>query len=56
MRDCSKEMYNKATKIYFPKKRKWAFVLGKDKRETKKLRKEFEERNKIYPYPKEINE
>ena len=56
LREYSKEMYNKATKIFFPKKRKWAFVLGRDKRETKKLRKEFEERNKIYPYPKERNE
>lgn len=53
LRDYSKEMYNKATKIYFPNKHKYAFVLGKDKRETKMLRKEFEERNKIYPYPKE---
>ena len=56
MRGYSKEMYNKSTKIYFPKKRKWAFVLGRDKRETKRLRKEFEERNKIYPYPKENSE
>lgn len=53
LRDYSKEMYNKATKIYFPSKHKYAFVLGRDKRETKRLRKEFEERNKIYPYPKE---
>lgn len=53
LRDYSKEMYAKATKIYFPSKHKYAFVLGRDKRETKKLRKEFEERNKIYSYPKE---
>ena len=34
-------------------KRKWAFVLGKDKRETKRLRKIFEENNKVFPYPKD---
>jgi hypothetical protein len=34
-------------------KHKYAYVLGKDKRETKYLRKIFIERNKIYPYPKE---
>ena len=51
LRDYSKKMYNEAVKIDFPSKRKWAFVLGKDKRETRQLRKEFESRNKIYPYP-----
>jgi hypothetical protein len=34
-------------------KHKYVYVLGEDKRETKKLRKLFLERNKIYPYPKE---
>jgi hypothetical protein len=34
-------------------KHKYAYVLGKDKRETKYLRKIFIEKNKIYPYPKE---
>ena len=53
LRDYSKEMYKKATKIEFPNKHKYALVLGKDKRETKHLRKEFLERNKVYPYPKE---
>lgn len=53
LRDYSKEMYNKSTKIKFPNKHKYAFVLGRDNRETKRLRKEFEKRNKIYPYPKE---
>ena len=33
-------------------KHKYAYVLGRDKKETMKLRKLFEERNKIYPYPK----
>lgn len=53
LRDYSKEMYAKSTKISFPNKHKYAIVLGKDKRETKLLRKEFQENNKIYPYPKE---
>jgi hypothetical protein len=53
LRDYSKEMYRKAEKITFPSKHKYAFVLGKDKRETKALRKKFLELNKIYPYPKE---
>lgn len=51
LRDYSKEMYEKAEKIYFPKKRKWAYVLGKDKRETKVLRKQFLELNKVFEYP-----
>lgn len=53
LRDYSKEMYTKAEKIPFPKKRKWAYVLGKDKRETYALRKQFLENNKTYEYPKD---
>lgn len=53
LRVYSKEMFNKAEKIYFPKKHKYAFVLGKDKRETRELRKKFLEKNKVYEYPKE---
>lgn len=53
LRDYSKEQFKKAEKIEFPSKHKYAFVLGKDKRETKRLRKIFEEQNKTYPYPKE---
>lgn len=53
LRDYSKEMYRKAEKITFPSKHKYAFVLGRDKKETKQLRKKFLELNKIYPYPKE---
>ena len=52
LRDYSKKMYKEAKKIEFPSKHKYAFVLGKDKSETKKLRKKFLELNKIYPYPK----
>lgn len=53
LRDYSKEMFNKAEKIYFPSKHKYAFVLGRDKKETKQLRKKFLELNKTYDYPKE---
>jgi hypothetical protein len=53
LRDYSKEMFKNAEKIYFPNKHKYAFVLGRDKRETKALRKKFLELNKIYDYPKE---
>jgi len=41
LRDYSKEMFNKAEKIYFPSKHKYAFLLGRDKKETKQLRKKF---------------
>lgn len=51
LRDYSKEMFKKAEKIEFPNKRKYAFVLGKDKRETKQLRKVFLENNKVFDYP-----
>ena len=51
LRDYSKEMYKKSTKISFPNKRKYAFVLGRDKRETKQLRKIFLENNKVFDYP-----
>ena len=53
LRAYSKEMYEKAEKISFPSKHKYAFVLGKDKKETKALRKKFLELNKVYDYPKE---
>lgn len=53
LRAYSKEMYKKSEKIKFPSKHKYAFVLGKNKKETRELRKEFEERNKTYEYPKE---
>lgn len=45
--------YNESQKLYFPNKHKYAFVLGRNKRETKQLRQQFLQNNKIYPYPKE---
>jgi len=49
----SKRLQSVAHMVSMPSKHKYIFVLGRDKRETKALRKEFEERNKVYPYPKE---
>ena len=40
-------------KIEFPSKHKYAFVLGRNKTETKELRRIFLKLNKTYPYPKE---
>ena len=34
-------------------KHKYAFVLGASKAETKKLRKQFTDKNCVKPYPKE---
>lgn len=53
LREYSKEMFKKAEKIIFPSKHKYAFVLGRNKKETKQLRKKFLELNKTYDYPKE---
>ena len=52
LRNYSKMMYDKSTKISFPNKHKYAYVLGRDKRETNALRKKFLESNKTYDYPK----
>lgn len=53
LRDYSKYKQSVSEKIIMPSKHKYAYVLGKDKRETKLLRRLFEERNKTYSYPKE---
>lgn len=53
LRKYSKEKQKNAEKIIFPSKHKYAYVLGASKLETKRLRKQFQERNKIFPYPKE---
>lgn len=52
LREYSKKMFAESEKIYFPSKYKYAFILGKDKRETKQLRNEFLNKNKVYGYPK----
>jgi len=53
LREHSKQKQKSSQKIDMPSKHKYAYVLGKDNRETKMLRKIFEERNKLYSYPKE---
>jgi len=53
LRQKSREVQASAEKIVVPSKHKYAYVLGRDKRETKYLRRVFEERNKTYEYPKE---
>lgn len=53
LRAYSRKRQKEQTPIIKPKKHKYVFVLGTDKRETRKLRKEFLERNKIFDYPKE---
>lgn len=52
LRNHSKLVQSRAEKIEVPLKHKYAIVLGKDRTETKKLKKIFEQNNKIYPYPK----
>lgn len=56
LRLMSKKKMDSSKKIEYPSKHKYAYVLGKDKRETKYLRKRFEELNKTYPYPKKRGE
>ena len=53
LREYSKEKQKSSEKIDMPSKHKYAYVLGKNNRETKELRKIFETRNKLYNYPKE---
>lgn len=53
LRRYSKKKQNESKKITYPSKHKYAFVMGRTKLETKRLRKFFEERNKTYHYPKE---
>lgn len=53
LRDFSKQKQLNATKIQMPSKHKYAYVLGRSKKETKQLRALYESRNKVLPYPKE---
>ena len=46
-------MQAKAQKINYEPKHKYVYVLGRDKRETKKLRQMLERNVQIYSYPKE---
>ena len=53
IKSLSKSYQQSCEKRKIEPKHKYAFVLGKIKVETKKLRKIFLERNKVYQYPKE---
>jgi hypothetical protein len=56
LRDYSKEVQKNSDYYIFPSKHKYAYVLGENKLETKRLRKEFLVKNKVYPYPKNRSE
>jgi hypothetical protein len=53
IKQLSKNYQNSCEKRKIESKHKYAYVLGKNKTETKKLRRLFEERNKTFLYPKE---
>lgn len=53
IKTASKDYQNSCEKRKIEPKHKYAFVLGVNKQETKKLRKIYVERNGILPYPKE---
>lgn len=52
LREYSKQKQSTSQKLTMPSKHKYSFVLGQNKKETKMLRKIFEQRNKTFPYPK----
>lgn len=52
IKQMSKEYQQSCEKRKLIPKHKYAYVLGASKKETKGLRKLFEERNKVYDYPK----
>jgi hypothetical protein len=53
IKTASKDYQNSCEKRKIESKHKYAFVLGATKYETKQLRKIYEERNKLFAYPKE---
>ena len=53
LRQASKDKQASSEKIVMPSKHKYAIIMGRDRKETKTLRKQFESRNKTYPYPKD---
>ena len=56
LRQASRDKQASSTALQYPPKHKYAYVLGASDRETDGLRKQFLERNKIYPYPKRRGE
>ena len=53
LRAYGKMLQSTVEKVDVPRKHKYAFVLGKDNRETKALRKLYNELNNSKPYPRE---
>jgi hypothetical protein len=53
LREYSKYKQSMSKKVIFPSKHKYAYILGNTKKEKKHLKKRFEERNKIFAYPKD---
>ena len=53
LREYSRQKQKSLESLTCTPKHKYAYVLGRDKKETKLLRKKFLEMNKTYPYPKE---
>lgn len=56
LRELSKQKQRESQKFEFPSKHKYAYVLGRSKSETKKLRKSFLALNTVYDYPKNRGE
>lgn len=54
IKQASKDYMATCEKRSLPQKGKYAYVLGRTKKETKYLRKLFEEKNKTVPYPKRV--
>ena len=52
LRQMSKDKLAQAEFRIIPKKHKYAYILGTDKRETKKLLKTFLSNTRVFPYPK----
>lgn len=52
LRDFSKKKQSESKMVEVPSKHKYAYVLGRNKKETKLLRRKFLELNKVYDYPK----
>ena len=53
LREYQKKIVSESQLVEFPSKHKYAYVLGRSKLETKRLRKKLEELNTIYEYPKD---
>lgn len=55
LRAFSKKKQSESKVFHFPQKHKYAYILGRDKRETKHLKRVFENKIKTYLYPKDRN-